>query len=118
MNNFPIIEKSEFKKRIADGEDLDSILPEAFDSDTLITLMFDSAIDDPSYYGDDIETGLHSEEVNAPEFKRAKKVLNYYEKRVDKSSKRYNDLAQKAHMLYSVSSGWFDSFKGGVYDSW
>lgn len=94
------------------------ILPEAFDSDTLITLMFDSAIDDPSYYGDDIETGLHSEEVNAPEFKRAKKVLNYYEQRVDKSSKRYNDLAQKAHMLYSVSAGWFDSFKGGVYDSW
>ena len=94
------------------------ILPEAFDSDTLITLMFDSALDDPSYYGDDIETGLHSEEVNAPEFKRAKKVLNYYEQRVDKNSKRYNDLAQKAHMLYSVSAGWFDSFKGGVYDSW
>lgn len=94
------------------------ILPEAFDSDTLITLMFDSAIDDPSYYGDDVETGLHSEEVNAPEFKRAKKVLNYYEQRIDKSSKRYNDLAQKAHMLYSVSAGWFDSFKGGVYDSW
>ena len=94
------------------------ILPEAFDSDTLITLMFDSATDDPSYYGDDIETGLHSEEVNAPEFMRAKKVLNYYEQRVDKNSKRYNDLAQKAHMLYSVSAGWFESFKGGVYDSW
>ena len=94
------------------------ILPEAFDSDTLITLMFDSAIDDPSYYGDDIESGLHSEEVNAPEFTRAKKVLDYYEQRMDKNSKRYNSLAQQAHMLYSVSSGWFESFKGGVYDPW
>lgn len=54
------------------------ILPEAFDSDTLITLMFDAAVEDPSYYGVNVERGRHSEEVNAPEFARARKVLDYY----------------------------------------
>lgn len=92
------------------------LLPETFDSDTLITLMFDVAEEDPAYYGEESESDYYSDQTNAPEFGRAKRVLDYYDEKEKEKKKKYKSLAQKANMLYTFRSGTFSIGAGGDYE--
>lgn len=92
------------------------LLPATFDSDTLITLMFDRAIEDPSYYGDESESDYYSDQTNAPEFERAKRVLDYYDETQKEEKRRYLDIAGRANVLYDIRRGFFDIGAGGDYN--
>lgn len=90
------------------------ILPESFDSETLITAMFSMAVEGVQSSG----VINYRDELDAPEYGHARDILDYYKRHTDYQRERFDKLMSKANLFLHMSENEWKAKKEGRYTSW